>query len=64
MDQKNAPNVIKNTCSNDENLIMFFFLKPFFKIIFHQLNNFFTKFVFKIFIENFASILIFESLIL
>jgi len=24
MDQKNAPNVIKNTCSNDENLIMFF----------------------------------------
>lgn len=45
-------------------LIMFFFLKPFFKIIFHQLNNFFTKFVFKICIENFASILIFESLIL
>lgn len=54
MDQKNAPNVIKNTCPNDK-INYIFFLKPFFNIIFQ--NNFFTKSVFM----KIVSILIFKS---
>lgn len=55
MDQKNAPNVIKNTCPNDE-INYIFFLETILQ--YHISKQFFYEICIH---ENFVSILIFES---